>query len=228
MLNYKELLEEIEWDKVIPYKLETLDDLAILSAPSACSHGWNCDKFEIDNIPVEEVKKELDRLNINSASSLMKYLKQAGENFVYNDYYSFCRCKGTGEYPEIKTEEGKQYFELCMDYALRFVDFVKGNSFFAWDCCDVISAVRMACTCNIISRDIAEDILRPVFKMLERFTCLEDYAYSFLCGGAYHCFKDTCRNSEETYDKDADRWFFFVAKLLIKVTKDQKCWAKEA
>lgn len=225
MLNYTELLEEIDWNKVIPFKAATLDDLAVLSAPSACSHNWNCDKFEIDNVPVEEVKKELDKLKIDSISSLMKYLQQSSENFIYKDYYSFCKCKAEGEYPEIKTEEGKKYFELCMSYALRFVNMVKGNSFFAWDCCDIISTVRMACTCDIVSRDVAEDILKPVYKMVERFTSVEDYAYSFICGGAYHCFKDTCLNSEETYDKDADRWYFFVSKLLNKIAKDQNYWA---
>ena len=61
--------------------------------------------------------------------------------------------------------------------------------------------------------------------MVERFTSVEDYAYSFICGGAYHCFKDTCLNSEETYDKDADRWYFFVSKLINKITKDQNYWA---
>lgn len=150
--------------------------------------------------------------------SLMAFcLEELQINRQYLDFESFWENRPAFDMADL-TEEAREVFTACSDFARLFQPFVGRRGFLAWDISETLGHLRAACACQIITKDEFTQLAAPLAEQASAFRSWNDYALCLVCAGAYWAFR--MGSSPE----EVSQYIDLNIRLTQQLLKDKRAW----
>ena len=135
----------------------------------------------------------------------------------YLDFESFWEGRPAFDMADL-TDEAREVFTLCSDFARQFQPFVGRRGFLAWDISETLGHLRAACACRIITKEEFAELSAHWVEQASAFHSWNEYALGLVCAGAYWAFR--MGSSPEEIAEYIDLNLRLVRQLL----KDKRAW----
>lgn len=219
-----ELNTEIENRTLVSNK-EKLDKrqfgLMLGCVPSIRSNVALADIKLGENVDSEKIKEILwNRYQIDDVDSLSEALQMLYTTHEqYMQYVSFWENKPLFDLNEL-SDTAKQHFNMCKDFAYQFYPLLKEKGFFAFDMSEMLFIIRLACHVDIIDEDdVLEAISFLVNKVRSIYSNFEEFAMSYVSGGAFYVYRESLGNEDMAY-AEFENMLEVVTNLLTREQYD--------
>lgn len=135
----------------------------------------------------------------------------------YLDFESFWEGRPAFSLEEL-TDEARQVFTACSDFAKQFQPIVGRRGFLAWDISETLGHLRAACACRLITPEEFRQLSQFWVEQASAFHSWNEYALDLVCGSAYWAYRMGC-SLEEIAD-----YVDLNLRLVRQLQKDKRAW----